>query len=108
MFPNTRRKLHTTRTWDFLGLSETLQQKNSKKESDIIFGVLDTGKLVAHLIQIREFYLNKAFSELFFNLYFFPGIWVKSPSFNDKGYGPPPAKWKGKCITGANFTGCNK
>ncbi|KAJ0027964.1 hypothetical protein Pint_35929 [Pistacia integerrima] len=77
VFPNTRRKLHTTRTWDFLGLSETLQQKNSKKESDIIVGVLDTG------------------------------IWVKSPSFNDKGYGPPPAKWKGKCFTGANFTGCN-
>ncbi|KAF7804319.1 subtilisin-like protease SBT4.15 [Senna tora] len=28
-------------------------------------------------------------------------------SFNDKGYGPPPRRWKGKCVTGANFTGCN-
>ena len=28
--------------------------------------------------------------------------------FNDKGFGPPPAKWKGKCVTGRNFTGCNK
>ena len=36
------------------------------------------------------------------------GISVDSPSFNDKGYGPPPRRWRGKCVTGANFTGCNK
>lgn len=36
------------------------------------------------------------------------GIWVDSPSFNDDGFGPPPAKWKGKCEKGVNFTGCNK
>ncbi|XP_022143781.1 subtilisin-like protease SBT4.15 [Momordica charantia] len=35
------------------------------------------------------------------------GIWINSPSFSDKGYGPPPAKWKGKCVTGANFSACN-
>ncbi|GFQ04089.1 xylem serine proteinase 1 [Phtheirospermum japonicum] len=35
------------------------------------------------------------------------GIWVDSPSFNDKGFGPPPKKWKGKCDKGVNFTGCN-
>ncbi|CAI9760821.1 unnamed protein product [Fraxinus pennsylvanica] len=35
------------------------------------------------------------------------GIYVQSPSFNDKGYGPPPAKWKGKCVKAGNFTGCN-
>jgi len=37
-----------------------------------------------------------------------PGIYVDAPSFNDEGYGPVPAKWKGKCVKGANFTGCNK
>ncbi|XP_006430257.2 subtilisin-like protease SBT4.15 [Citrus clementina] len=78
VFENTRRKLHTTRTWDFLGMSEKLQKRNSKAQSNIIVGLLDTG------------------------------IWVESPSFNDKGFGPPPAKWKGKCVTGANFTRCNK
>ncbi|CAN1252314.1 Subtilisin-like protease SBT4.15 [Linum perenne] len=46
-------------------------------ESDIIIGVLDTG------------------------------IYVDHPSFNDKGLGPPPAKWKGSCDKGVNFTGCN-
>nr|KAJ0189317.1 hypothetical protein LSAT_V11C800435940 [Lactuca sativa] len=49
--------------------------KRSTKESDIIIGVFDSG------------------------------IWQESPTFSDKGYGPPPAKWKGICE--ANFT-CNK
>ncbi|TXG70828.1 hypothetical protein EZV62_005763 [Acer yangbiense] len=33
-------------------------------------------------------------------------IWPESESFNDEGFGPPPAKWKGTCQTN-NFT-CNK
>ena len=33
---------------------------------------------------------------------------MDAPSFSDKGYGPVPDKWKGKCVEGANFTGCNK
>ncbi|XAR64667.1 Cucumisin [Bertholletia excelsa] len=53
-------------------------RRNLKVESNLIIGVLDTG------------------------------VWEKSPSFSDKGYGPPPAKWKGNCSKGANFTGCNK
>ncbi|CAI0408233.1 unnamed protein product [Linum tenue] len=35
------------------------------------------------------------------------GIYPDAPSFNASGFGPPPAKWKGKCDSGANFTGCN-
>ncbi|KAB1217804.1 Cucumisin [Morella rubra] len=46
-------------------------------ESDIVIGVLDSG------------------------------IWPESDSFNDKGFGPPPSKWKGKCQASTNFT-CNK
>ncbi|PIN16828.1 Cucumisin [Handroanthus impetiginosus] len=52
-------------------------KRNHQIESDIIVALLDTG------------------------------IWVESPSFNDKGFGPPPEKWKGSCAKGANFTGCN-
>lgn len=35
------------------------------------------------------------------------GIWPESDSFSDKGLSPPPAKWKGACNGGNNFT-CNK
>lgn len=77
VFKNTRRKLHTSRSWDFLGMPETLKQRNRKVESNTIVALLDTG------------------------------IWVDSPSFNDDGFGPSPAKWKGKCEKGVNFTGCN-
>lgn len=35
------------------------------------------------------------------------GIWAESKSFSDKGFGPPPTKWKGACKGGQNFT-CNK
>ncbi|KAK9123137.1 hypothetical protein Sjap_012739 [Stephania japonica] len=34
------------------------------------------------------------------------GIWPESESFSDKGFGPPPKKWKGVCNGGVNFT-CN-
>ncbi|XP_021728784.1 subtilisin-like protease SBT4.15 [Chenopodium quinoa] len=78
VFPSTIRKLLTTRSWDFLGMPENLKQRNLQSESEVIVGLLDTG------------------------------IYVEAPSFNDEGYGPPPTKWKGKCDTGKNFTGCNR
>ncbi|XP_058739897.1 subtilisin-like protease SBT4.3 [Vicia villosa] len=36
------------------------------------------------------------------------GIWPESESFNDKGLGPIPKKWKGVCKGGSNFTCNNK
>ncbi|XWS28596.1 hypothetical protein CRYUN_Cryun25bG0084000 [Craigia yunnanensis] len=76
VFPNTMRQLHTTRSWDFLGMPLAVE-RNLQLESDIIVGVLDSG------------------------------IYIDAPSFADKGFGPPPAKWKGTCQLGSNFTGCN-
>ncbi|XP_052207257.1 cucumisin-like [Diospyros lotus] len=54
------------------------QVKRTAIESDIIIGVLDTG------------------------------IWPESESFVDKGFGPPPSKWKGTCQVSSNFTCNNK
>ncbi|KAI4313543.1 hypothetical protein L6164_026515 [Bauhinia variegata] len=36
------------------------------------------------------------------------GIWPESHSFDKKGLGPPPSKWKGSCQTSTNFTCNNK
>uniref|UniRef100_A0A0D9YQ90 Peptidase S8/S53 domain-containing protein n=1 Tax=Oryza glumipatula TaxID=40148 RepID=A0A0D9YQ90_9ORYZ len=81
--PNTYHKAHTTRSWDFLGLNYYEQSSLLKKANygeDVIVGVVDTG------------------------------IWPTSRSFDDNGYGPVPARWKGKCQTGVDFnaTSCNR
>jgi len=91
------RQLDTTRTTDFLGLTEPgglysqldAASRNIKGE-DVILGILDSG------------------------------IWPESPAFGAKVdangrpvsyhlpgtevYGPPPAKWAGTCQTGEGFT----
>ncbi|RWR76058.1 subtilisin-like protein protease SBT3.7 [Cinnamomum micranthum f. kanehirae] len=76
-------KLHTTRSWDFLGLDYYRQTEiltNSKLGSDVIIGVVDSG------------------------------IWPESKSFNDDGYGPIPLRWKGTCEHGDEFNAshCNR
>ncbi|KAJ7965240.1 cucumisin-like [Quillaja saponaria] len=77
VFPNEKKQLHTSRSWDFVGLTPQLQLLSERSaKSDIIIGVIDSG------------------------------IWPHSESFNDKGFGPPPKKWKGTCA--ANFTCNNK
>ncbi|KAK7859700.1 subtilisin-like protease sbt4.15, partial [Quercus suber] len=76
VFPSKMQKLHTTRSWDFLGMPESAK-RNHQIENNIIVGVLDTG------------------------------IYIDAPSFDDKGFGPPPSKWKGTCQVRGNFTSCN-
>ncbi|XP_054781835.1 cucumisin-like [Prosopis cineraria] len=41
VFPNGRKHLHTTRSWDFIGFPEQVRRANT--EGDIIIGMLDTG-----------------------------------------------------------------
>ncbi|XP_065871628.1 cucumisin-like isoform X2 [Euphorbia lathyris] len=76
VFPSEKKKLLTTRSWDFMGFPLNLTR--STYGSDVIIGMLDSG------------------------------IWPESESFNDKGYGPPPTKWKGTCNGNSNFTCNNK
>ncbi|KAI9122062.1 hypothetical protein K1719_006751 [Acacia pycnantha] len=42
VFANTVRKLHTTRSWDFVGMPLQVERRRDK-ESNIVVGVLDTG-----------------------------------------------------------------
>ncbi|KAL6889047.1 hypothetical protein ACP4OV_010073 [Aristida adscensionis] len=84
---NTHYKTQTTRSWDFLGLDyyqssppDSDLLKKAKYGQDMIVGVIDSG------------------------------IWPESRSFEDSGYGPVPARWRGKCQVGLEFnaSSCNR
>ncbi|CAL0311712.1 unnamed protein product [Lupinus luteus] len=84
VFPNSKRKLHTTHSWDFLGLmnNETMeiQGHSTKNQANIIAGFIDTG------------------------------IWPESPSFRDTDMPTVPPGWKGHCQIGEAFnsSSCNR
>ncbi|CAK9184727.1 unnamed protein product [Ilex paraguariensis] len=75
-------ELHTTHSWQFLGV-DSIQPYNQlarAAKSNIIVGVIDIG------------------------------VWPESQSFNDYGLGPVPEKFKGECVIGDAFTlsNCNR
>lgn len=80
-------RLQTSRSWDFLRLSESLEVpgallKKTNMGDGVIVGVIDSGIFAA-------------------------GV----PSFTDDGFGPVPRRWKGMCrsMTGFNATEqCNR
>ncbi|XP_076927058.1 subtilisin-like protease SBT5.3 [Bidens hawaiensis] len=85
VFLNKGRKLHTTRSWDFMGLEDNglISSKSIWKKARFgqttIIGNLDTG------------------------------VWPESKSFSDEGMGPVPSKWKGVCQNGADASfRCNQ
>ncbi|KAH1234330.1 Subtilisin-like protease SBT3.3 [Glycine max] len=84
VFPNSKRKLHTTHSWDFMGLlddqtMETLGY-SIRNQENIIIGFIDTG------------------------------IWPESPSFSDTDMPAVPPGWKGQCQSGEGFnaSSCNR
>ncbi|KAI5385109.1 hypothetical protein KIW84_071921 [Lathyrus oleraceus] len=83
VIPNGIHKLHTTRSWDFIGVHHSSAEivfDESNSGGGTIIGVIDTG------------------------------IWPESASFNDEAMGNIPSRWKGVCQVGENFnsTSCNK
>ncbi|XP_051194322.1 subtilisin-like protease SBT5.3 [Lolium perenne] len=76
VFPNRGHKLHTTRSWQFLGLAgpggvpRGASWRKAKFGEGVIIGNLDTG------------------------------VWPESESFRDHGLGPVPKNWKGTCDKG--------
>nr|TKR91465.1 subtilisin-like protease SBT5.3 [Populus alba] len=73
-------KLHTTHSWDFLGVNSPYannQRPVTSSVSDVIVGVIDTG------------------------------FWPDSESFSDTCLGTVPVKFKGECVAGENFTSAN-
>lgn len=87
LFVSETRRLHTTRSWGFLGLEAGAGESENENippnslwrkgnfGKDVIIGNLDTG------------------------------VWPESASFSDTGIGPIPSQWKGICQNG---TQCNR
>ncbi|RAL43845.1 hypothetical protein DM860_014346 [Cuscuta australis] len=81
VLPDQVRRVHTTHTPQFLGLSQSFGiWPNAEYADDVIVGVLDTG------------------------------IWPERPSFSDEGLSSVPSGWKGKCEVGRDFPAgsCNR
>ncbi|KHN06066.1 Subtilisin-like protease [Glycine soja] len=87
VYEDTVYQLHTTRTPEFLGLEKETKlweghtaQDLNQASHDVIIGVLDTG------------------------------VWPESSSFDDAGMPEIPARWRGECETGPDFSTkmCNK
>jgi subtilisin family serine protease len=80
---SVRSVLHTTYSPDFLGLTGTDARlwPESNYGDDVIIGMIDTG------------------------------VWPERLSFGDQHLGPIPARWKGTCESGTNFSAsqdCNR
>ncbi|GMP53249.1 hypothetical protein CsSME_00018766 [Camellia sinensis var. sinensis] len=86
VFLNMGRKLHTTRSWEFLGLEDngvihsSSIWKKARFGEDTIIANLDTVSVHSPFIDVIK-----------------PGVWPESKSFSDEEMGPIPSKWKGIC-----------
>ncbi|KAB2608971.1 subtilisin-like protease SBT5.4 [Pyrus ussuriensis x Pyrus communis] len=84
--PNSFYTPHTTRSWDYLGLSShspTNLMHETNMGDGVIIGIIDTG------------------------------IWPESKMLKDDGVGPIPTRWKGRCVSRSEgdfnaTTACNR
>lgn len=74
VFLSKEHKLHTTRSWNFLGLEKNGRVTANSAWTKAKFG---EGTIIANIDT---------------------GVWPEHPSFSDKGYGPVPSKWRGKGV----------
>lgn len=108
VIPNRIHKLHTTRSWDFLGL-HSHDGKNllseSKMGEDVIVGVIDSGKDT-----VKYYSLFNQWDFEWIDKTDNAGIWPESKSFTDEGMSAIPSRWNGHCQHGESFnsTNCNK
>ncbi|CAN6812385.1 unnamed protein product [Brassica oleracea] len=85
VFPNKALKLHTTRSWDFMGLEHNSYVPSSSIWRKARFG---EDSIIANLDT---------------------GVWPESKSFSDEGLGPIPSRWKGICQNQKDATfHCNR
>ncbi|KAL6656210.1 hypothetical protein ACP70R_007036 [Stipagrostis hirtigluma subsp. patula] len=73
VFPNRGHRLHTTRSWEFMGMEKDGRVRASSLWAKARFG---EGVIIGNLDT---------------------GVWPEAGSFRDDGMGPAPAGWRGIC-----------
>ncbi|CAA0407807.1 unnamed protein product [Arabidopsis thaliana] len=100
-------KIHTTRSWEFVGLKE--EEGEDYRSSD--------GDAPRHKYDVndrfrvgRKFLKNAKHGDGVIVGLIDSGVWPESRSFDDKGIKPIPESWKGICQTGVAFNSshCNR
>lgn len=62
VFPNMKRSLHTTHSWDFMGLVSDEDMEisglSTKNQEDVIIGVIDTGRGLSYASFAAFYYMH--------------------------------------------------
>ncbi|CAH8278174.1 unnamed protein product [Arabidopsis lyrata] len=99
-------KIHTTRSWEFVGLKEE-EGEDYRSDGDAPRHKYD----VSDRFRVgRKFLKNAKHGDGVIVGVIDSGVWPESRSFDDKGMGPIPESWKGICQTGVSFNSshCNR
>ena len=72
VFPNLKRRLHTTHSWDFMGLvgEETMEIPgySTKNQENVIIGFIDTGQCSFNSLSTHIIVFNSTFLSFFLSL----------------------------------------
>ncbi|KAH1093328.1 hypothetical protein GYH30_039197 [Glycine max] len=103
--------LHSYKNFNAFVMKLTEEEAERMAEMDNVFSVFPNTKYHLHTTRSWDFIgfpqnVNRATTESDIIVGVLDtGIWPESESFSDRGFGPPPSKWKGSCH---NFTCNNK